>query len=145
MRRVLSLLPLMVLAACAASPTASPQLNQEGKQFLQPSPDRGALYVYREGWMGIARPVDVVVAGGAQARLGHNTYLRVDGPPGPLEVACKAGDGTSTRQIDVQPGQTRYVAVSMSAGLWGPGCEVAEVSPDQGQSAIRGARRIEWQ
>jgi len=144
-RRALSLLSLLALAACASSPTANSQLDQEGKQFLHPAPDKGAIYVYRQGLMGMVRPVDVTVAGGAPAKLGHKTYLRVDGPPGPIEVACRAGDGTNARQVEVQPGQTRFVAVSMSAGLLGPGCEVAEVSPDEGRSAVMGARRVQWQ
>jgi len=33
----------------------------------------------------------------------------------------------------------------MKVNLLLPGCEVAEVSPDQGQAAVRGSRRVEVQ
>ena len=141
--RSLSLLILLAVGACSGSPSAPPQADQEAKRFDQPAPDKGALYVYRSGIMGALRPLDVSLAGGASAQLGYNTFIRVEGPPGQIDVACKVGDNTTSQQIQIQDGQTRFVEVSMAAGLWAPSCEVAEVPPDQGQAAIRYSRRVE--
>ena len=33
----------------------------------------------------------------------------------------------------------------MTIGPWAPGCEVAEVPPDQGRAAVLGSRRVEPQ
>ena len=71
-----------------------------------------------------------------------NTYLRLEGPPGPVEVDCKVGDKTGGGQVQIGEGRTRYVEVSMKVGLMLPGCEVAEVPPEQGQAAVRGSRRV---
>jgi len=60
-------------------------------------------------------------------------------------VDCKVGDNTGARQLEISEGRTRYVEVSMKATLLLPGCEVAEVSPDQGQAAVRSSRRVEVQ
>jgi len=143
--RCLSLLPILMLAACAGGPAAPPQADQEAKRFDQPAPGKGALYIYRPGWFGMARSVDVAIAGGASAQLGSNTYVRLEGPPGPVEVNCKVGDKTDSRQIDMQDGQTRFAEVSMTVGWWSPGCEVAEVPPDQGRPAVLISKRIEPQ
>jgi hypothetical protein len=35
--------------------------------------------------------------------------------------------------------------VSIKIGLWLPGCEIAEVPPDQGQSAVLSSKRVEPQ
>ena len=128
-------------APAPARQRAAP-LDAEAKRFEQPPPSSGALYVYRSGWFGIIRPLDVGVSGGSQAALPNNSYLRLEGPPGPLEVNCKVGDKSGQRQVEVVAGETRYVEVSMTSGLWGPGCEVAEVPPDQGQAAVRSSRRV---
>lgn len=141
--RSLSLALMLAVGACAGSPTAPEQADQEGKRFDQPRPESGAVYVYRSGLMGFARPIDVTVAGGATAQLGSNTYIRVDGQPGPVSIGCRIGDNTGNQQVQVQDGQTRFVEVSMTIGLLLPGCEVAEVPPDQGQAAIRAARRVQ--
>ena len=133
---------LLAAAACANVPLADPQQDAEAKRFEQPAQDNGALYVYRSGLLGLARPIDVNIAGGVSAELASNTYLRLEGPPGPVDLSCKIGDQQGGRQIAMEPGRTRYVEVSMKVGLLSPGCEVVEVSPDQGQGAVRNAKRV---
>lgn len=144
-RRALLLSLLLGLSACAGGQMASPQDDQQAKQFEPPAPDRGALYIYRHEMMGFVRPIDVRVAGGSSGRLPINTYLRLEGPPGPIEVDCKVGDKQGALQVDISDGRTRYVEVSMTTGLWAPGCQLAEVPPDQGQAAVRASRRVEQQ
>jgi len=135
----------LVLAGCAQVPMANPQADQMAKAFPPPEPGKGALYVYRTGVMGIARSIDVQVVGGRTAQLASNTYLRLDGPAGPIEVDCKVGDKTGARQLEITEGRTRYLEVSMTIGVLVPGCEVAEVPPEQGQAAVRGSRRVDMQ
>jgi hypothetical protein len=144
-RRVLALSLLLLAAACTSGQMASPQDDQQAKQFEPPAPDKGALYIFRHELMGFARPIDVAVAGGASARLPINTYLRLEGPPGPVEVNCKVGDRQGAAQVEIGDGRTRFVEVSMTTSMWAPGCQVAEVPPDQGRAAIRASRRVEPQ
>jgi hypothetical protein len=134
---------ILAIGACAGSPSAPPQADQEAKRFDPPAPSNGALYVYRSGLMGAMRPLDVSLAGGASAQLGYNTFIRVEGPPGPIDIACKVADNTANNQVQIQDGQTRFVEVSMKATLWTPTCEIIEVAPDQAQAAIRSSRRVE--
>ena len=139
------LMPALMLAACAGGTPAPQQADQEAKRFGPPSPDKGALYVVRPGWYGFAQRVGVAIPGGASAQLGANSYLRLEGPPGQVEVGCKVGDKTGTAQVQMADGQVRFVEVSMTFGWWSPGCEVAEVPPDKGQAAVLLAKRIEAQ
>ena len=144
LRRLALPLSLMIVAgAGAGSPSAPSQADQEAKRFEPPAPSKGALYVYRSGLMGAMRPVDVSLAGGASAQLGYNTFIRVEGPPGQIDIACKVGDSTTNSQVEIQDGQTRFVEVSMKAGLWSPSCGVEEVAPNEGQAAVRSSRRVE--
>jgi hypothetical protein len=141
-RTFLTLTAVLALGACAQVPLADPRADQEGKLFDPPAQDKGALYIYRSGLLGIARPIDVAIAGGASAQLASNTYLRLEGPPGSVEVQCKVGDKTGGNQVEIVPGRTRFVEVSMKVGVLLPGCEVAEVSPDRGQSAVKASKRV---
>ena len=141
----LSLSLLFVLGACANVPMAPPQADQDAKRFDQPAPDKGALYIYRPGYLGLAMPIDVAIVGGATAQLNSHTFLRLEGPPGPVVIDCRVGSNNAARQVEIQDGQTRYVEVSIKIGLWLPGCEIAEVPPDQGQSAVLSSKRVEPQ
>ena len=142
MRNGLTFTLLLTLGACANVPMADPQADQAAKQFERPDGDRGAVYIYRTGLFGIARPLDVGITNGVNAKLAYNTYLRVDGPPGPIEVGCAAGDYKNSAQVEIAPGRVTYVQASMTLGLVGPHCEVAEVTPDQGQAAVRASKRV---
>ncbi len=132
----------LLTAGCAQVPMAEPQADQMAKAFPTPEPGRGALYVYRSGVMGFARPIDVAVVGGATAQLATGTYLRLEGPPGQVEIDCRVGDKTGAGQVVIDEGRTRYVEVSMRVGVLLPSCEVAEVAPQDGQQAVRGGRRV---
>jgi hypothetical protein len=140
--RTVPVLALMLgLGACATVPTAGPQADQEGKRFDPPAQGSGVVYVYRPGWMALARTVDVGIAGGYHAKLASNTYFRLEGPPGPIDIVCKT-DNTADRQINIAQGETRYVEVAMSAGLLGPRCSVNEVSPQEGQAGVLRSKRV---
>jgi len=141
-RRSLSLSLLLAAGGCANVPMADPQADQEAKQFVQPDGDRGAIYVYRSGLFGLARPLDVGITNGVNAKLPYNSYLRVDGPPGPIEVGCAAGDYRKSTQVDVAPGRVAFVEASMTMGLLGPHCDVSQVPSDQGQAAVRSSKRV---
>jgi hypothetical protein len=135
----------LLMAGCAQVPMADPQTDQMAKAFPSPEPGKGALYVYRSGVMGFARPIGVAIVGGASAQLATGTYLRLEGPPGPIEIDCKVGDKTGGGQVEIGEGRTRYVQVSMKVELLMPSCQVAEVPPEEGQAAVRGGRRVEPQ
>lgn len=133
---------LFLSTGCAQVPMADPQADQIGRAFAPPEPGKGALYVYRSGVMGVARPIDVTIGGGPSAQLATNTYLRVEALPGTAQVTCKVGDKTGNGQVPIGEGSIRYVEVSMTVVSLQPGCEVAEVPPEQGQAAVRGGRRV---
>jgi hypothetical protein len=142
-RLSIALSMILAIGACAGSPSAPPQADQEAKRFDPPPPAKGALYVYRSGLMGAMRPLDVSLAGGASAQLGYNTFIRVEGPPGPIDIACSVAGNRANNLVQIQDGQTRFVEVSMNGWGWTPTCEITEVAPDQAQAAIRSSRRVE--
>ena len=145
-RKALVAVVALLAGGCGSpSPTADPRADQMAKGFPPPAPGKGALYVYRSGLMGFARPIDVQVVGGATASLPHNGYIRLEGPPGPIEIDCKVGDKTNAGQIEIGEGRTRFVEVSMKVTAVMPGCEVAEVPPEQGRNAVLSGRRVDVQ
>ncbi len=142
LRPGLSLSLLLALGACATAPYGNLQQDSEAKRFDIPPSGGGALYIYRKGWFGIVRPVEVGIASGVQTQLPNNAYLKLDGPPGQVAVNCQVGGKSDQRQVEVVAGQARYLEVSMTVGLLGPGCEIAEVAPDHGQAAVRATHRV---
>lgn len=133
---------VLAATACANVPVADPQQDAEAKRFDSPPPGSGALYIYRSELMGFARPIDISIAGGASAALGSKTYLRLEGPPGPVDIACRVGDRQGQQEVMIEPGRTRFVEASMKVGMLMPDCQLTEVSPDQGRAAVLAAKRV---
>ncbi len=145
-RKSLAFALLLALVACANVPMADQQADLAAKQFGPPDGERGAVYIYRDGLFGIARPLDVGITNGINARLPYHTYVRVDGPPGPIEVGCAAGDYRTSTQVDIAPGRVSFVETNMTMGNgFTPHCNVTEVSPDQGEAAVRISKRVATQ
>ena len=132
---------VLAATACANVPMADPQQDAEGKRFSTPAPGGGALYIYRSELMGFARPIDISIAGGVNAGLGAELCAS-KGPAGPVDITCRVGDHQGQQEVMIEPGQTRFVEVSMKVGLMLPDCQMAEVSPDQGRAAVLGAKRV---
>jgi hypothetical protein len=142
MRTSASLTLLLAATACANVPVADPQADAEGKRFDNPAPGGGALYIYRSELMGFARPIDINLAGGSGAALGARTYVRFEGPPGPVDIACRIGDRQGQLEVMIEPGRTRFVEASTKVGLMLPDCQLNEVSPDQARAAVAQAKRV---
>ena len=138
------LLPL-VLIACAGVQMATPQEDQLGKRFDAPPPDKSALYLFREGMMGAMVPLGVVVqtpGGALDVALASDTWVRIEGNAGPLEIRC-AKDQSAGQRLDIRPGEVRYVEVSYRIAFGGNDCGVLEVSQLDGQRAVaRGKRAV---
>jgi len=142
-RGYLALPVLLLMGACATVPMATSQEDQLGKRFEPPPPDKAAIYLYREGIMGALVPVDVAVqaqGGGLDVSLAPDTWVRIQGEPGPIEVRC-AKDQSVGQRFDMRPGETRYVEVSYKMTLWGSACAVQEVSELTGQRGVAGGKR----
>jgi hypothetical protein len=140
-RFTLAAVLMLALAGCASVPMADRQADQQGKRFDPPAQGMAAVYVYRPGWMALAKTVEVSVAGGPQAVLASNTYFRMDVRPGAIDVVCKT-DNTAERQIVLAAGETRYVEVAMNGGVLGPRCSVNEVSAGAGQAGVLRGKRV---
>ena len=132
----LSLLTLLLAAGCASVALDSAQEDARGKQFVPPPPDRGSLYVYRQGPMGAPVSLGVTLAGRAEARLAQDTFVWLEPAPGPIDVRCAGTDGGAETVVNVGPGETRFVEVAYLPGLMGSRCAVPEVAEAPGRAAV---------
>lgn len=137
----LSLLALLLLAGCASVPLDSAQEDTRGKQFAPPPPDRGSLYVYRQGPMGAPVSLGVTLAGRAEARLAQDTFVWLEPAPGAIDVRCTGTDGSADTVVNVGPGETRFVEVAYHPGLMGSRCAVKEVTDAEGRAAVLQGKR----
>lgn len=137
----LPLLALLLLVGCATVPLDSAQEDARGKQFAPPPPDRGSLYVYRQGPMGAPVSLGVILAGRPETRLAQDTFVWLEPAPGAIEVGCAGTDGSADTVVNVGPGEMRFVEVAYRPGLMGSRCAVREVAEVEGRAAVLRGKR----
>lgn len=138
---LLALAGLLLLAACATVPLESSQEDAKGKQFTPPPPDKGSLYVYRQGPMGAPVAIAVTIAGGPETKLAQDTWVWLEPAPAAIDIRCAGTDGSAALTANVGPGETRFVEVAFRPGLMGSRCAVLEVPEAQGRAAVLAGKR----
>lgn len=138
---LLTLAAFVLLAGCASVPLESAQEDAKGKQFAPPPPDRGSLYVYRQGLMGAPVTLPVTIANLPETPLAPDTWVWVEGAPAAIDVRCTGTDGSAALTANVGPGETRFVEVAFRPGLMGSRCAVTEVAEAEGRAAVLAGKR----
>ena len=139
----LSLSLIFVPGACAGVPLAPPQADQDAKRFDQPAPGQGRALYLSAGLLGL-RCRSMSPSSAVRPPSSTPTpFIRVEGPPGPIDIDCRSAPTTPPTRSRSRMARRAIVEVSMKIHLWPPGCEIAEVPPDQGQAAVLSSKRVD--
>lgn len=139
----LSLL-LFGLGACEASvPLTSAQADGQGKTFPAPSPGQSALYVFREGRFNAGFTITATIGQRTIGQLGADTWFLVEVAPGAHQLRCVTPEATEALQVNIAPGEVRYVQIGARLGWNSPKCAITEVSADVGRAAVLSGRRAQ--
>jgi len=132
----------MALAGCTAPvPMASPEANAAGQSFQPPPPGQAALYIFREGRFNAAYLLTAWVGQRQLGQLGADTWFRIDAEPGAQSLRCTTSESSELLQVQLAPGEIRYVEIAARLGWSVPRCAISEVSREQGQAAVRKGQR----
>jgi len=135
----------LLLAGCAPPPPgpygvvapsyvamAPPQQDANGKQFAAPPYGEAALYFFNPTF---ASPLlNVLVNDREVGRLGTQTWMRAEFPPGQHVVRCTGGNSSSALAVYLVPGEIRFLEIQMVPGQ--RACSVIEASADDGRGAV---------
>ncbi len=136
MKKLLALSALLLsLVGCASVPMGDPAMDAQLKQF-QVSPDKSAIYIYRNETMGTAVKMDVAIDGQPIGQTVANTYLYKEVTPGKHVITSEA-ENTSTLEVDAKPGSAVYVWQEVKMGVLFARNKLQEVSPAEGQAGVR--------
>ena len=134
-----TVLLLLGLAACESSNVGMASQGQDiaGKQFAPPPPGMGAVYFFNPA---TASPVLNVRANGQEiGALGTQTWMRTELAAGPYTLRCRGAGSANAMNMDVAPGNIRYVDVQLLPGQYV--CTIRETDPGSGQAAVMNGSR----
>ncbi len=102
-------------AGCASVPMATPQQDQEAKQF-KVSPDRANVYVYRNESIGAAVKFDLLVDAIPLGTTAAKTFFVVPLAPGTHTLTSKA-ENTIDLPVQVEAGKNYFFWQEVKLGL----------------------------
>lgn len=136
----LTLTTILLAAGCASVPMADDQQDAAAKQFTT-TPDKAALYVYRNESLGGAVPLAVAVNRWTVGETLAKTYLRVDLAPGTYEVESR-GENASTLTLTMEPGKPYYVWQEVKMGWMKARTQLHQTDEANGKAGVMESKLI---
>lgn len=124
-----ALLLIVVLAACASTPEASPERDAATKAFHTP-PATAALYVYRPD-TALNEESVLYMDGRLIGATLPGTYFRIDARPGKHRLHGIGADSGSF-EVEARPGELYFVSLRVSGG----NSRFARVDPAEGRKIV---------
>ena len=134
MRVISSLVAMVLLSACAATPvaTSSPGADTAGKQFNPAPAGLGAVYFYYPSTLGPA--INVFVGPQLVTRLGPMTWARVELSAGGHVLHCRGPNAGNSLSLSVAAGDMRFIDIQEPVGAYT--CTIRETGPDAGRAGV---------
>ena len=124
-----ALLLIVLLAACASTPEASPERDAAAKDF-HTHPATAALYVYRPD-TALDEESVLYMDGRIIGSTLPGTYFRIDARPGKHRLHGIGADSGSL-ELEVRPGELYFVSLRVSGG----NSRFARVDPAKGRQVV---------
>jgi hypothetical protein len=119
LRSLLALAALAFLAGCASVPMSPGSTDAEAKTFGR-VPGKASVYVNRDGWIGTAVAVQIVLDGRIAGALPGRTYMLLTVEPGPHTLSASVtgfGQHTEQAKMDAEVGKLYFYRVTVGAHL----------------------------
>jgi hypothetical protein len=115
LNRLLILVSLLLLSACASVPMGDSQKDAKHKTFSA-SPNAAGVYIYRNESFGAAIRMDVLVDGQTIGQSAAKTYFYVDLPPGRHNFTSKS-ENDDNLTLDLAAGRLYYIWQEVKMGI----------------------------
>lgn len=112
--RITPALFVLLLAACASTPEASPEKDAQAKEFLT-HPNAAAIYVYRSPFNHLDSDTNLYVDGRLIGSTRPGAYFRIDAVPG-RHVLHGNGIDLGRIELDARPGKLYFVSLAAIGG-----------------------------
>jgi hypothetical protein len=108
-------LPVLLLAACATGPRATPQADADARLY-RAAPDKAVVYLIRDYGYVFATGVKVTVDGKDMGETYPGSYFRWELPPGE-HVIVSLTEPPATLSLNTAPGGIYYVWQDIHVGF----------------------------
>lgn len=129
-----------IFGGCASVPMASMDQDANSKQFT-PSPNKAALYIYRNEAFGAAIPMNVAVNGMNIGQTASKTYFRLNLIPGRYKIESNA-ENVSSLNLSAEAGENYFVWQEVKMGMWMARSALQQVAESTGRAGVMESKQI---
>lgn len=134
LNRLLILISLLLLSACASVPMGDAQKDATHKTFST-SPNTAGVYIYRNENIGAAIRMDVLVDGQMVGQSAAKTYFYVDLPPGTHTFMSKS-ENEDSLTLDLVAGKLYYIWQEVKMGILYARTKLNVMSDTEGKAGV---------
>lgn len=129
-------LGLLTLSGCASVPMASKEQEAATKAFAPPPPDKSALYVFRNSFVGKALKKLVSVDGQPLGQTANQVYFYKEIAPGEHVISTESEFGDNSVRFLAEGGKNYFARQYIKMGVFVGGAGVEMVSEEEGMKEV---------
>lgn len=129
-----------VLTGCASVPMASPEMDNQAKQFTTVS-DKAKIYIYRNENMGAAVKMPVLLNGMSVGDTVAKSYILREVEPGEHTILSKT-ENDAELKLTAQAGSNYYVWQEVKMGAFSARSKLHLVDEAEGQKSVKECKLI---
>lgn len=139
-KKLLVVIGLLSLTACAGVAKAPTHLDQQAKSFKTNS-KYAQVYVYRNEYLGGAFSMPVTVNGKLAGETGPKSFFKFNLKPGEYKITSQ--EDTSSLTINTKPGKNYFVWQEVKMGFFGANSKLQLVDDATGKAGVMECSLIE--
>ena len=129
-----------MLSGCASVPMASPELDNQAKQFTT-VPDKAKIYIYRDENMGAAVKMPVLLNGMSVGDTVAKSYILREVEPGEHTIVSKT-ENDAELKLTAAAGKNYYVWQEVKMGAFSARSKLHLVDDAKGQESVKECKLI---
>lgn len=126
----------MLLSGCASVPMATKSQDAGLKSFSNPAPDKSAIYIYRDSFLGSGLKKAIYLDGRLVGKSANEVYFYVEAEPGAHKLSTESEFGNNDIDINTEAGKNYFVEQYIKMGVFSGGANLKVVSEEEGKEAV---------
>lgn len=135
--KILGLGAVLFLTACARTDMATPEQDQQAKQFSTPQKGKSGIYIYRDSRFGGALKKNLYIDDRFIGESAPKVFFYKQVKAGDHKISTESEFSNNHLQLTTESGKNYFIRQYIKMGVFVGGANLERVSEEKGKAVIK--------